>query len=73
MYPKKEIKKKSTKGKYCNFIGIIKEVKFLSEIPSKIRCPECNRSMKPYITDCGCGWDCACYLKLSFKKHRRNK
>jgi len=65
-----EKKKKSTKPKYCPFAGVIKEVNSLREVPKVIECPTCKRRMKPYLIDCGCGWDCACYIQLSLKKHR---
>lgn len=64
-----EKKKVSKKPKYCPFIGKVKTVDCLEEVPRCVECPTCKRRLKPYLIDCGCGWDCACWIGLTLKKH----
>jgi hypothetical protein len=80
---KKEVKKESTKSKYCSFSGsIIDQIsgfnKGGSTTPNKVKCPECGRKLIPNISTCTGGredigepWACCNYATI--KKHRRKK
>lgn len=57
---KKESKKPSTKPKYCEFIGVIRELDAGEKAPKKIKCPSCKRRLEPSLSQ----------GKLTLKKHR---
>lgn len=75
-YPLKEIKKKSTKPKYCTFTGKVQDIPTCGKIPKKIKCPACQRRLEPTINTCtgsyeDASWACCVYLTI--KKHRAKK